>query len=310
MGKRVIIAASIAVASVLCLVSNVYADTTKDVLDAYDIKDKTVLEKTEEELKKKSKEYRDLLKDYIFTDFYNTAISLTSSNDVMNELNATQEEIRMLESNMLSCFDEPISKIKEYDNAYLSKRKYADFLLKALDSYSGLGATPLPEGNLQALEMELNDVQNKYSELFASSNIGNIDSLVHPVQALMKISSKYGTRINPNDTSKTEMHDGIDFEAEEGTGVVSLFSGKVIYAGYDEVKGETVKIKHGDGIVTEYRHLDERYVLKGTKVRQYQKIGTVGTTGENVGKPHLHLSLYINGKSYDPSKLLAKEGSK
>lgn len=310
MGKRAIVATYIIIVYMLCITSNIYADTTKEVLDAYDIKDKTVLEKTKAELNEKSKEYRNLLKEYIFTDFYNTAISLTSSNDVMNELNATQEEVRILESNMLSCFDEPISKIKEYDNAYLSKRKYADFLLKALDSYSGLGVSPLPEGNLQALKTELDDVQNKYSELYESSNIGNIGNLVHPVQALMKISSKYGTRVNPQDTSKTEMHDGIDLEAEEGTGVVSLFSGKVIYAGYDEVKGETVKIKHGDGIVTEYRHLNERYVLKGTKVRQYQKIGTVGTTGDNVGKPHLHLSLYINGKSYDPSKLLVKEGSK
>lgn len=310
MGKRITLASLVACMFVSLTPTVSYADTVKDIFKVYGISQTTELEKTESELNKKSTDYKNLVKAYAFADFYNTAISLTSSNDVMSELNEAQGDLRNIEYELLSSFDAPLSTIKSYDNAYVHKMEYTNFLLRALDSYRGITSMDMPDGDLYAMESELAAIQDKYGQLTASSNIGNVKNLIHPVQAVMNISSKYGTRVSAKDTSKTEKHDGIDFSADEGTGVLALFSGTVIYADYDEEKGETVRISHGEGVVTEYRHLKERYVLKGTTVKQYQKIGTVGTTGKDVGKPHLHLSLYINGKSYDPSKLLVKEGTK
>lgn len=65
--------------------------------------------------------------------------------------------------------------------------------------------------------------------------------------------------------------------------------------------GNYVKIDHGEGIETLSAHLKYQSVCVkvGDKVKQGQKIGTIGTTGHSTGV-HDHYEVRINGVKSDP----------
>jgi murein DD-endopeptidase MepM/ murein hydrolase activator NlpD len=99
-------------------------------------------------------------------------------------------------------------------------------------------------------------------------------------------------------------HLGVDYAAPIGTPVVSAGDGQVTYAGWKRGFGRYVEIRHPGGIVTSYGHLS-RYgkgIRRGTKVRQNQVIGYVGSTGDSTG-PHLDYRIRIHGRYVNPLKL-------
>lgn len=65
--------------------------------------------------------------------------------------------------------------------------------------------------------------------------------------------------------------------------------------------GNTVKIKHNAPFTTAYLHLSKygAGVAKGSRVRQGQVIGYVGSTGLSTG-PHLDFRVWKNGKPINP----------
>ena len=96
-------------------------------------------------------------------------------------------------------------------------------------------------------------------------------------------------------------HNGTDYAAPVGTSVHSPADGVVVYSDRNRSGDEVVIVDHGEGIRTRYRHLDTRTAVEGQVVKQDQKLGTVGTTG-NVpagGTPHLHYEVVAgNGTRY------------
>lgn len=94
-------------------------------------------------------------------------------------------------------------------------------------------------------------------------------------------------------------HRAIDFAADTGTPVETVGDGVVVYAGWHGAHGNYVKIQHGSGFDTAYAHLSKIYVSKGTRVKQGDLIGAVGSTGRSTG-PHLHYEMYKNGGLVDP----------
>ncbi|NTS75620.1 peptidoglycan DD-metalloendopeptidase family protein [Catenovulum sp. SM1970] len=113
------------------------------------------------------------------------------------------------------------------------------------------------------------------------------------------ISSNFNPRRLHPVTGKVRPHRGIDYAARTGTPVVSSGDGKVIKSGYSRLNGNYIFIEHGNTYVTKYLHLHKRHVKKGQKVRQGQKIGTVGATGRVTG-PHLHYEFLVNGVHRNP----------
>jgi murein DD-endopeptidase MepM/ murein hydrolase activator NlpD len=63
--------------------------------------------------------------------------------------------------------------------------------------------------------------------------------------------------------------------------------------------GNAVKINHGGNLATRYCHMSRLATSAGTRVRQGQIIGYVGSTGLSTG-PHLHYELYKNGSVVNP----------
>jgi murein DD-endopeptidase MepM/ murein hydrolase activator NlpD len=86
-------------------------------------------------------------------------------------------------------------------------------------------------------------------------------------------------------------NDGIDIRASQGTAVKAAASGEVVYAG-NQVPGfgNLVLIKHPDGWVTAYAHLDQVEVQMKQQVAQGQAVGSVGTSG-GAAEPELHFEV-------------------
>ena len=103
------------------------------------------------------------------------------------------------------------------------------------------------------------------------------------------------------------IHQGIDIAAPIGTPILAAASGVVEYATWhDGGYGNMIDIRHADGTITRYAHMNALYVKEGQTVSQGQTIGEMGSTGFSTG-PHLHFEIRPNGGSaIDPMIFLAK----
>jgi murein DD-endopeptidase MepM/ murein hydrolase activator NlpD len=100
---------------------------------------------------------------------------------------------------------------------------------------------------------------------------------------------------------KTRAHKGVDYAASRGTPVRATATGRIIHAGRKGGYGNAVIISHGSTYSTLYAHLSSysRGIAKGSRIKQGQTIGYVGSTGLASG-PHLHYEFRINGKHVNP----------
>ena len=123
-----------------------------------------------------------------------------------------------------------------------------------------------------------------------------------------RLSSSFGRRRHPI-LGYRKMHSGVDFAAPTGTPIMAAGSGVVERANRYGSFGNYIRIRHTDGYKTAYAHLNgfARGIKKGTRVRQDQVIGYVGTTGRSTG-PHLHYEVHLNGKKINPRRLSQLSG--
>ncbi len=101
-------------------------------------------------------------------------------------------------------------------------------------------------------------------------------------------------------------NDGINIAVPRGTKVQAAENGVIVYAG-DEISGygNLLLVKHIDGWVSAYAHLDKITARRGSAVRKGQAIGTVGSTG-NVETPQLHFELRKGAQTKNPIQFLQK----
>ncbi len=99
---------------------------------------------------------------------------------------------------------------------------------------------------------------------------------------------------------------GINIAAPKGVPVKAISDGVVKYAGSKaEGYGNMVMIKHGDGKISTYAHLNSMTVKQDAIVTAGSKIGTVGSTG-NVPQPQLNLQIRgIDKQPIDPALLIS-----
>jgi murein DD-endopeptidase MepM/ murein hydrolase activator NlpD len=118
-----------------------------------------------------------------------------------------------------------------------------------------------------------------------------------------RLSSHFGRRRHPI-LGYTRNHNGTDFAAPTGTPILAAGNGVVERANRFGSFGNYIRIRHANGYETAYAHLNgfARGVRSGTRVRQGQVIGYVGTTGRSTG-PHLHYEVHHNGNPVNPMRL-------
>ncbi len=125
-----------------------------------------------------------------------------------------------------------------------------------------------------------------------------------------RLSSRFGARRHPI-LGYTKMHKGIDFAAPSGTPVYAAGDGVVEVRGRNGGYGNYIRIRHVGNFNTAYAHLRgfARSVTRGTRVRQGQVIGYVGSTGRSTG-PHLHYEILRNNRQVNPLVVKMPSGRK
>ena len=105
------------------------------------------------------------------------------------------------------------------------------------------------------------------------------------------------------------MHTGVDWPALRGTPIYASGNGVVAVAGWESGYGKYARNRPTNGYETAYGHMSAfaRRIQPGTRVRQGQIIGYVGSTGLSTG-PHLHYEILVNNRFVDPLKIKLPRG--
>lgn len=127
------------------------------------------------------------------------------------------------------------------------------------------------------------------------------NSLPSPVAGT--VSSPFGWRVDPI-TGKGRYHSGLDISAPQGTPVLALQPGWVVFTGTYGGYGNLVVLEHAQGLHTWYAHNSVITRQPGEWVNPGETIALVGATGRATG-PHLHFEVRVQGQAVDPLQYLA-----
>lgn len=104
------------------------------------------------------------------------------------------------------------------------------------------------------------------------------------------------------------MHNGIDIANVPGTPIRAVSDGEVIDSGPAQGYGQWIRIRHQDGSISVYGHMQSLYVGVGEQVRAGQTIAGMGSEGFSTGS-HLHFEIWPDGANpIDPEPWLAARG--
>jgi murein DD-endopeptidase MepM/ murein hydrolase activator NlpD len=118
--------------------------------------------------------------------------------------------------------------------------------------------------------------------------------------AFRRISSVFGRRKHPI-LGIWRAHQGTDYAASAGTPVRALGNGTVVFAGWKGGYGRVVEVRHRNGYLTRYGHLQgfASGIKRGVSVSISRTIGYVGSSGLATA-PHLHFEVMVGGVHRDP----------
>jgi murein DD-endopeptidase MepM/ murein hydrolase activator NlpD len=163
-------------------------------------------------------------------------------------------------------------------------------------------------GNLTSLNQDVDRLlrqirlqRHSYNEILErlrarSDDLDHLPS-IRPVD-VGYISSYFGRRTDPF-TRRKSRHEGVDFSARQGSNIYATADGVVCHSKYDRGYGYTIKIDHGNGIITKYAHNAKLLVKKGRKVKRGDVIAYLGNSGRSTA-PHLHYEVTVNGVAQNP----------
>ena len=189
-------------------------------------------------------------------------------------------------------------------------------------SSAGLGG---PE---RTLHSELSDALSPREEIeliFASleNSLGDREAQLSVLQSMMSdnrlktesvvagrpivkgwLSSNYGMRTDPFHGRKS-WHNGVDFAGREGSDIIAVASGVVVWSGTKKGYGKMIEINHSDGYLTRYAHNRENLAKVGALVKRGDVIASMGNTGRSTG-PHVHFEVYKDGRTVNPATYIRR----
>ncbi len=177
----------------------------------------------------------------------------------------------------------------------------SDLLLKRLGTGEpeAAGSKSTPKENSELPSTPTSELKPSRGSEELSSDLPDFSLPIHA-----QVTSKYGLRRDPFN-HQVKFHKGIDLAAPEGMDVQAALGGEVVFAGYENGYGNTVVLRHAEGLQTRYAHLATMDVRTGDLIAAQAKLGTVGNSGRSTG-PHLHFEVTRNGKQIDPGTTLAE----
>ena len=118
------------------------------------------------------------------------------------------------------------------------------------------------------------------------------------------VSSDFGIRKHPL-TGKSHFHTGLDLMSETGDDkVFAVKPGVVVMAEFHPQYGNTVVIRHLNGVESLYAHMAQLSVKVGDKVTTESLLGYIGNTGTSSTGKHLHLEILVGGYPVNPQKVI------
>ena len=115
-----------------------------------------------------------------------------------------------------------------------------------------------------------------------------------------RILSNYGAK-------ESGLHnDGVNIQGALGTPVMAADAGQVMYVG-NALKGfgNLILVKHDNGWVSAYGHLNDTRVARGDYLDRGDIIGSIGQSGR-VDSPQLHFEIRKGAEAIDPEQKLPK----
>lgn len=222
------------------------------------------------------------------------------------EARMTSLEVKRLESEV----DQLNAKVRDAEIKEAARRaEEARKLEAAKIAAANLNSSPNPDRNFDSSRSAIanpgdrSGISPQLPQLTASAYLPDVQDyglstgFIWPADGVF--TSGYGWRWG-------RIHAGIDIAAPIGTPILAAASGVIEYSQWnDGGYGNMIDIRHADGTITRYAHLNELYVKEGQTVGQGQIIGAMGSTGFSTG-PHLHFEIRPNGGSpIDPMAFLA-----
>ncbi len=178
------------------------------------------------------------------------------------------------------------------------------------------------EQNSRTINSDIVDTissNNRKSDSYAMDN--NSYSFPLKRDEFMLVTSQFGMRTDPMDSSKQQMHKGIDIQTKLDDMLATENHGKVVAVNQNAhtAGGKSVTLEYqrenGDKCQINYLHLSSIDVKIGDEVKAGQKIGISGNTGTRTTGEHLHFGvkqITADGTSrdIDPAAYLAEIGQK
>lgn len=119
-----------------------------------------------------------------------------------------------------------------------------------------------------------------------------------------RMSSAFNMRRFHPIQKRIKPHLGTDYAAAYGTPILSTADGVIVERGRRGGNGNFVKVRHNKQYTTQYLHM-QRFAegkIVGTRVKQGETIGYVGSTGLATG-PHVCYRFWKDGRQIDHTKL-------
>ena len=178
----------------------------------------------------------------------------------------------------------------------LEKREYETQSLKLARKY-----VVAPKRELSRIRKEAAKMKAARAKTGKLRTAMYSSGFAYPLDSV-KITSVFGSQRILNGR-RANIHNGLDFSAEEGDSIRAISGGIVRIAGDNFFyNGNFVLLDHGQGLSSVYLHMSKLLVETGQKVKKGEVLGLIGTTGRSTG-PHLHLGVQWYKKRIDPMSL-------
>jgi len=172
---------------------------------------------------------------------------------------------------------------------------------------TGVYLDPVDEPNRKILEYKLTNIYTRYG--LVPMEDGQRPHEFKEVSIPADVASVYydfsTTKVSGGRTRSSlgvrSVHRGIDFAGATGYPIISAADGTVKRVETEGYGGRVVEIYHGNGISTNYVHLNSIVVRIGQRVKRGDVIAGMGNTGKSFGV-HLHFDVLLDGQHVNPWK--------
>jgi len=150
-------------------------------------------------------------------------------------------------------------------------------------------------------------IENWATRSYSSGEFGKMKGvLIWPVKGNLLV--PFGLRYDKGLNRKI-VNNGIHIRATLGSDILSVASGRVIYAGWFWGYGKLIIIDHGSGYNTIYAHASELFVREGERIEGGGRIAAVGDTDSMLGS-ELYFEIRFKGRPLDPALWLDRNKDK